>query len=283
MTVSTKPDMDNSEEVSQNNRPIAIFDSGVGGVSVLRQIYKLLPRENYIFFSDTANAPYGERTKDEVFCLTSRCMAYFMERGAKAVVLACNTATSAAAKELREKYANIPIIGLEPALKPAVLWDYEKDDTPPRVLVMATELTLREEKFQNLVRLCEGMAEVLPLPAPGLVRLVEAGKAGKAEMKTYLEDLLAPYREKGVDSVVLGCTHFPFAKKDIKEVLGDVLFFDGAEGAARQLKRRLMAENLLAFADEQNAGHIRGTVSFENSSGCKEQLELCKKLFTGDY
>ncbi|MCQ2561747.1 MAG: glutamate racemase [Clostridia bacterium] len=256
--------------------PIAVFDSGVGGISVLREIHRLLPGEDCLFFGDSKNAPYGEKSTDKVLELTSSCVDYFLEKKAKAVVLACNTATSAAAKKLREKYQDLIIIGLEPAVKPAVLWDYKKGGVPARILVMATELTLREKKFLNLASRCRDKAEIISLPAPGLVRLVESGKSGSEEMAEYLEEILAPYKENPVDSVVLGCTHFPFARADIKRILGDVPFFDGAEGAARQLKRRLKEENLLDLSGK------KGTITFENSSESGVQLALSKELFSAE-
>ena len=168
------------------------------------------------------------------------------------------------------------IIGLEPAVKPAVLWDYKKGGVPARILVMATELTLREKKFLNLASRCRDKAEIISLPAPGLVRLIESGKSGSEEMAEYLEEILAPYKENPVDSVVLGCTHFPFARADIKRILGDVPFFDGAEGAARQLKRRLKEENLLDLSGK------KGTITFENSSESGVQLALSKELFSAE-
>lgn len=258
----------------KTKKPIAVFDSGVGGISVLKAMYKLMPNEDYLFFGDSQNAPYGEKTKDEVCRLTFHCTEYFLAKDAKAIVLACNTATSAAAKALREKYTGIPIIGLEPAVKPAVLYDYPSKNKLHRILVMATPLTLREEKFLNLVRQYKDRAEILSLPAPNLVRYVENGMINSDEICEYLSSLLAPYKIHPVDSVVLGCTHFPFAKNDIKKVLGgSVLFFDGADGAARELKHQLETKGLLT--DENKKGNI----VFENSDISEKHLLLSKKLF----
>lgn len=247
--------------------PIAVFDSGMGGVSVLRQLYKLMPNENYLYFGDSINAPYGTKSTEEIRRLTSQNIEMLISRGAKAVVIACNTATSAAAKYLREKYSSFPIIGLEPALKPAVL---SKDK--PTVVVMATPLTLREEKFATLMSRFESEAQIIKLPAPRIVNLVESDKVGSAEMKAYIEELFSPYDKRGIDCVVLGCTHFPFAKKDIEAVLGsEVAFFDGGEGAARQTQRLLAQNNLL---NEQTEN---GKIIFENSDETK--IEFSKMLF----
>lgn len=260
--------------------PIAVFDSGVGGISVLKAIYRLMPWENYIFFGDSENAPYGEKTTDEVLRLTSKGVEYLLSQGAKAVVLACNTATSAAAKILREKYRDIPIIGLEPAVKPAVLYPYPDKKASRRILVMATPLTLREEKFLNLVEKYRLSAEIIPLPSPGLVRYVENELTGGDEIGEYLSSLLAPYVKEPVDAVVLGCTHFPFAKNDIKRVLGEnVLFFDGAEGAARELKHQLEARGTLL---PENGGEKGGNIIFQNSDPGGSHLKLSQKLFKTD-
>ena len=199
--------------------PIGVFDSGVGGISVLRELMALMPNENYIFFGDSANAPYGTKTLDEVVKLTCKDAAYLYEQGVKAIVVACNTATSAGVKILRERYTDIPVIGIEPALKPAVL-----SAKHPTVLVMATPMTLREEKFQNLMHRYEQDAEIIPLPCPGLVEFIERGELESEELEHFLRKLFAPYKK--ADAVVLGCTHYPFAKKMIGKILGEeVLLF----------------------------------------------------------
>ena len=213
--------------------PIGVFDSGVGGISVLRELMALMPNENYIFFGDSANAPYGTKTLDEVVKLTCKDAAYLYEQGVKAIVVACNTATSAGVKILRERYTDIPVIGIEPALKPAVL-----SAKHPTVLVMATPMTLREEKFQNLMHRYEQDAEIIPLPCPGLVEFIERGELESEELEHFLRKLFAPYKK--ADAVVLGCTHYPFAKKMIGKILGEeVLLFDGGAGTARETKRKL--------------------------------------------
>ena len=197
----------------------------------------------------------------------NQMMEALMERGAKAVVIACNTATSAAAAYLREKYPDFTFIGLEPALKPAAL-----SGENPRVLVLATPLTLKEEKFDKLMARFEGQAEFIKLPAPELVRFIESGNLDSPEEKAYLEKILAPYAGNNVDAVVLGCTHFPFARKQIQKILGEeVLVFEGSMGAAKQCQRLLDERGLLNDSEET------GTISFENSDESK--IEQCIEMF----
>lgn len=252
---------------NKKSDPIAVIDSGMGGITVLRKLYKLMPNENFIYFGDSANAPYGIKTTDEIRQLTVDGVEMLMKMGAKAIVIACNTATSAAAAGLREKYPVFPIIGLEPAVKPAAL-----SMEQPIVLVLATPLTLREKKYLKLVERFEGEATFIPLPAPELVRFIESGNLDSKEEIEYLENILAPYAGNKVDAVVLGCTHFPFARRQIQRILGDeVLVFEGGKGAARQCKRLL--ENIDLLAEEQQEGSIK----FMNSDESK--IDLCKKMF----
>lgn len=259
--------------MSTTRRPIAVFDSGMGGISVLKALVALMPQENYLFLGDSKNAPYGKKTTEEVRALTLQWADYFLKRNAKAIVIACNTATSAAIASLRQRYPEVPIVGLEPAVKPAVLQDYHKINRK-RILVMATPLTLRENKYLKLVSQYENQAEIIPLAAPELVEFVEKGMIDSIELKVYLETLLKPYCEQPVDGVVLGCTHFPFVKPMIRQVLGNQpCFFDGADGAARQTKRLLMEKKALIQSDQT------GTIVFENSDSSGEHVALSKKLF----
>lgn len=247
--------------------PIAVIDSGMGGITVLRKLYKLMPNENFIYFGDSANAPYGVKTTEEIRQLTVEGFEMLKKMGAKAIVIACNTATSAAAAGLREKYPDFPIIGLEPAVKPAAL-----SMEQPVVLVLATPLTLREEKYLKLVERFEGEATFIPLPAPELVRYIESGNLDSEEEIDYLEKILAPYAGNKVDAVVLGCTHFPFARRQIQRILGDeVLVFEGGKGAARHCKRLLEKADLLAD-DTQD-----GEITFLNSDESK--IALCEQMF----
>ena len=242
--------------------PIAVFDSGVGGISVLRELVALLPNENYLYFGDSANAPYGEKSTEEVRLLTQEAAKMLFDRGAKALVVACNTATSAAIHILREKYPEKIIIGIEPALKVAT------DRFPTgHIGIMATAVTLREEKLANQLERFP-QAKVERIPAPGLVELIEQGKADSSETKGLLGKVLAPYVGK-LDALVLGCTHYPFVRDAVENILGDkTQLLDGGAGTARQTKRCLEQAGLL------NPGP--GTVTFENSAD--QRLELSRKL-----
>ena len=227
---------------------IAVFDSGLGGISVLRHLRQMMPGERYLYFGDSANAPYGSRPTWQVRDLTLAAAEKLMaEKPLKALVLACNTATAAAVQELRKKYPGFIVIGIEPALKVAA------DNYPGgRIGVMATEVTLREEKFDTLLLRFHEHCSVTKIPMPGLVQLVEAGKLGTAEMETLLQSLLGPYIGR-LDAVVLGCTHYPLAAKDISRVLGDtVVLLDGGEGTARETRRRLISAGLL----EEGTGEL---------------------------
>jgi glutamate racemase len=249
------------------NAPIGVFDSGLGGISVLRELVKLMPQEDYLYFGDSANAPYGPRSTAEVQKLTCASAEHLLRQGCKALVIACNTATSAAIHLLREQYTDIPVIGIEPALKPAVV---EHDH--PNVLVLATEMTLREEKFHRLMQSYEDQAMIYPQPAPGIVEWVEQGKADGPEINAYLHELLEPYRQMRIDAVVLGCTHFPFAQDAVVRNLEQpVAVYDGGPGTARETRRRLAQVGLLS--DREG----KGTVHLTNSRA--DAVPLAEALF----
>ena len=233
---------------------IGVFDSGLGGISVLRHLRRVLPEEKFLYFGDSSNAPYGTKTKDEVKALTFAAAEKLMDRGIKALVVACNTATSAAINDLRAAWPDLIIIGIEPALKLAA------DKFPGGALgVMATPMTLREEKFAALMARYEGSCRVYKLPAPGLVELIESGKADSPEAEELLKNLFAACPEK-LDAVVLGCTHYPFASEALRRVLGeDVALLDGGDGTARETRRRLAAADLLRCGE--------GQIMMENSRG----------------
>ena len=244
--------------------PIGVFDSGVGGISVLRELVKILPQEHFIYFGDSANAPYGNRTTEDIRRLTLSAAQELVERGCKALVIACNTATAAAINDLRSAYPDLIIVGIEPALKVAA------DRFPGgHIGVMATPVTLREEKFaQQLSRFPDAAVSVIPVS--GLVELIEAGKTDAAETETLLRPILEPFIGK-LDALVLGCTHYPFAKTAIQNILGEkTVLLDGGEGTARETKRRLESAGLLAEGD--------GQVQLENSLGEPKMLALCARL-----
>lgn len=254
--------------MEKQTAPIAVFDSGLGGISVLRELIHQMPNENYIYFGDSANAPYGPRSTNEVETLTCQNAQMLFQMGCKALVVACNTATSVAIHRLREVYAGIPIIGIEPALKPAV-----RDFTHPNVLVMATEMTLKEEKFLNLMNSFSDEATIYRLPGPGIVESVERGVVEGSELDAYLQEIFMPFRNVLIHAVVLGCTHFPFVQKAIlKNLAQPAVIYDGADGTARETKRRLSEANLCNPMQQQ------GSVTFLNSGG-DSMIDISGKLF----
>lgn len=253
----------NIEEVQEKSSlPVGVFDSGVGGISVLREMVRLLPQEDFLFFGDSANAPYGTRSQQEIRELTLRHVSHLREEGIKAVVIACNTATSAAITALRETFTDMPVIGIEPALKPAAEM---KED--PVVLVMATPGTVGGEKFHMLSHRYEDSARIYPAACPGLVELVEAGHLEGPEVEKTLHTLLDPYLKEKPDAIVLGCTHYPFLRRAIRAVAGEgPVILDGSAGTARQLRRQLAKKDLLAQRSRP------GIVRFEMSLPGKEAL-----------
>ena len=246
---------------------IGVFDSGVGGISVLRALVDTLPNEDFVFFGDSANAPYGEKSRDQVVRLSRDIVDRLLDEGAKAIVIACNTATSAAASELRAEYAHVPIIGVEPALKPATLAPNAK-----RILVMATPITLRLDKYQQLAEKWGSGHEVISAPCPGLASRIEQGDLDEPDVIDLLEGLVGAYAGR-VDSVVLGCTHYPFVAKQIRQVVGDVPLFDGAQGTALQLQRKLAERGLLTKATAP------GHVEFLSSKPGEEEISLYRSFF----
>lgn len=243
---------------------IAVFDSGVGGISVLKELINLMPGENYLYLGDSANAPYGKKTTEEVRLLTLKNAEMLLHRGIKALVVACNTATSAAIDVLRENFPDTIILGIEPALKPAIT-----RFPTGSIGIMATDVTLREKKLQQLIDRFD-TAQVERIAAPGLVERIEQGNADTPETETLLRNILAPYAGK-LDGLVLGCTHYPFVKDTISKLLGeDTLLFDGGEGTARQTRRCLEEAGLLLDGE--------GSVTIENSLGTPALLELSYHL-----
>ena len=229
--------------------PVGIFDSGVGGLSVAREIRGLLPAEPLLYLADTAYCPYGGRPVEEIRDRSVAAVAALYERGVKAVVVACNTATGAALELLREEFP-IPILGLEPAVKPAA-----QSTRTGRVGVMATAGTLRSERFSRLVNTFAQGVEVFAVPCPGLVELVEAGETEGEPTVGALAELLAPLREAQVDTVVLGCTHYPFLREAVARVMGpDVQLLDSGRAVANHLQRVLREAGALA---ETGKGDIR--------------------------
>ncbi len=249
---------------------IGVFDSGLGGISVLRHLRQLMPGERYLYFGDSANAPYGSRSTEEVRQLTMAAAEKLLaQKPLKALVLACNTATAAAVRQLREKYPQLIVIGIEPALKVAA------DHFPGgRIGVMATEVTLREEKFDALLHRFVEHCTVTKIPMPGLVQLVESGKTAGEEVEALLRSRLEGCIGT-LDAVVLGCTHYPLAAEAISKVLGEtVVLLDGGAGTARETRRRLEKAGLL----EEGQGEL----ILENSRNDPGMTALAYQLLNGE-
>ena len=245
-------------------RPIGVFDSGVGGVSVLRELVRLLPRERFIYYGDNKNAPYGTRSEEEIRALSLDVANWLLGRDVKAMLVACNTATSAAVATLRERLS-IPVVGMEPALKPA--YELHADG---KILVLATPATLRQAKFH---RLYERYGEhAVALPCPELVEFVESGRCEGDEIDAYLARRFADVQGEKLAAAVLGCTHFSFLKKALGRALPGVPLLDGNEGSARRLEYLLRENGTLREAGE-------GSVEFFTSGDEAVFLPLMRRLF----
>ena len=250
------------------NSPIGFFDSGVGGLSVLREAISIMPNENYIYFGDSKNAPYGTKELDEVRCLTFNAADFLRKKNVKAIVVACNTATSAAIEELRNKYIDIPIIGIEPALKPAV-----KLNRKGSIIIMATPMTLREKKFKQLMLKYDDGCDIVPMPCPRLVEFVESGILEGEELEEYLRSKLKDYIEKDIAAIVLGCTHYPFIKETLAKVVGkEIPLIDGGLGTSHELQRKLKEKGTLTESE------IRGNIEIYNSTNDIKVIDFCYNL-----
>jgi glutamate racemase len=238
---------------------IGFFDSGVGGTTVLAEALRAMPDEDFLYFADTLHVPYGEKPKEEVRSHIFDGVEQMLGMGMKALVIACNTATSIAAVELRNRYS-FPIIGMEPAVKPAVLRNAEGEK---RVLVLATSLTLKEAKFKHLVSTVDQKHIVDYLSLPGLVELAEQGVFEGREPEEYLQAQLGAFDLPHYGTIVLGCTHFPLFERVFRGILPEGTdIIDGAEGTVKHLKGTLVKEGL--------AGEGSGLVHFQ-SSDCREE------------
>lgn len=223
-----------------NNNPIGVFDSGIGGLTVLKKIIEILPNEKYIYYADTDNVPYGTKPKEEVKQYINKAIDFLISQNVKAIVIACNTATSIAVKELREKYT-IPIIGIEPAVKPAV-----ENRGNKKVLIMATPTTIREDKLKDLLENLNAQENVDLIAMPKLVEFAENKEFESEQVKQYIEEQLKEYNLSDYSELVLGCTHFPFFKGVLSAIFPeDTQIIDGSKGVANRLKNILEENNLL--------------------------------------
>ena len=227
--------------------PIGIFDSGVGGLSVLREIRRELPGEELLYVADSGHAPYGGKSREAVEARSVAIVEFLLSRHAKAIVVACNTATSAAVETLRTKFT-VPIVAMEPAVKPAA------ESTRSGVIgVLATSGTLGSPNFARLHERFGAEVDILVQPCPGLVELVEAGDLAGDETRALIEKYLVPLLERQADNIVLGCTHYPFLAPLMRKIAGpDVAIIDPSPAVARELRRRLTNSGLLS--DEERTG-----------------------------
>ncbi len=232
-----------------NNAPVGVFDSGVGGLSVLGEIRALLPAESLLYVADSAHVPYGDKSPEFIRARSLAIAEFLLAQGAKALVLACNTATAAAIADLRSVYPQVPIIGMEPAVKPAAA------ATQTGVVgVLATTGTLKSAKFAALLDRFASDVRVITQPCPGLVEQIESGALRSTETRELLNAWVQPLLAEGCDTLILGCTHYPFIKPLLRELLpANVSLIDTGAAVARQLRRVLSEHELLASGPAQPA------------------------------
>ncbi|MEJ6737093.1 MAG: glutamate racemase [Flavobacteriales bacterium] len=221
------------------NSPIGIFDSGLGGLSICKEIIELLPNESIVYLADSINVPYGEKSKEDIIQLSIKNTELLLELNCKVIIVACNTATTNAISILRERF-DVPIIGIEPAIKPAAL-----QTKTGKIGVLATEGTLKSELFLSTAEQFRDSLELIEIKGENLVRLIEAGEMEKT--KPLLIKYLLPMIEAGVDNIVLGCTHYPFLIPLIKEIVPDsIVIIDSGRAVAKQTQVILSSENILS-------------------------------------
>lgn len=228
-----------------NNNPIGLFDSGIGGTSIWKEIHELMPNEDTIYLADSKNAPYGQKSKEEIIHLSSKNTEFLLNQNCKIIVVACNTATTNAIKELREKY-QVPFIGIEPAIKPAAL--HSKTQT---IGILATQGTLNSELFHQTAQQFQD-TKIIEQIGHGLVPLIEEGKINSPQIKQLLNNYLQPMIEANIDYLVLGCSHYPYLLPQIKKILPKhIKIIDSGEAVAKQTKNILSKKNSLNQENHQ--------------------------------
>jgi glutamate racemase len=237
--------------VGKAKGPIGIFDSGVGGLSVLRAIHQILPGESLIYLADQAHVPYGPRSLEQVRAFSEGITRFFLSRDAKLIVVACNTASAAALHHLRQEFPRVLFVGMEPAVKPAA------EHTQSGVVgVLATPATFQGALYASVIERFANGVTVLQSTCPGLVMEVDAGNLDTPQVRDILEKALRPMLAEGIDTVVLGCTHFPFVIPTIEDIVGpDVRVIDPAPAIARQVERLLDANSL--YSPRFKFGEVR--------------------------
>jgi glutamate racemase len=254
-----------------SNLPISIFDSGIGGLTVLRHIREQMPSESIVYVADRAHLPYGSKPDIFIQARATAISEYLLALPVKAIVVACNTATAAAIHTLRNRY-DLPIIGMEPGVKPAIA-----QSKKGIIGILATERTLGSGKFKILLERHAYGSDVFIQPCHGWVEHIEAGDRSQALTRAMIEETIAPLLAKGIDTLVLGCTHYPFLIDPIKQVVGDeIRIIDTGLAVAAQLHRRLLENDLL------NNDADNGTLSFRCSGPLDEMRELLTRLWGAD-
>lgn len=255
----------------QNNLPVGFYDSGVGGVSVLRESVKLLPHENFIYFGDMANAPYGTKTEDEIKDCSLASGEFLFRAGVKAIVIACNTATSIVVQEMRQRY-RIPVISIEPAIKPAL-----EQHSEGGILVLATPATLQQKRYGALVERLNATGRVVNVACENLADLVENEFENKKILLDYLSGQMLPYKDSDIRGIVIGCTHYSFISDLIlqaaRDVLGEVDLYDGRFGTARHLAHVLEENGLLNDASTSE-GKIQFFTSAPDEAAAIQKLQF---------
>lgn len=232
-----------------NNNPIGLFDSGIGGTSIWKEIHQLLPNEDTIYLADSKNAPYGEKSKEEIIHLSCKNTEFLLNENCKIIVVACNTATTNAIKELRDKY-DVPFIGIEPAIKPAALHSQTQ-----KIGILATKGTLNSELFYKNVEQFQDI-QIMEQIGFGLVELIENGKINSSEMKNLLTQYLTPMIESNIDYLVLGCSHYPYLIPQIKKIIpNNIKIIDSGEAVAKQTKK-ILAEKVGLRGFDKKSTHL---------------------------
>ena len=249
--------------------PIGIFDSGVGGISVLRAIREQMPEESVIYFGDQGHIPYGPRPMEQIQGFSEAITEFLLERDAKIIVVACNTASAAALTYLRQRFPDVPFVGMEPAVKPAA----EHTETG-KVGVLATPATFQGTLYASVVERFANGVELFQHTCPGLVQKIELGKLDSKETRRILEEALLPMLEKNIDTVVLGCTHYPLVIPLMQQIVGEnVRVIDPALAVARQTGRLLVARGM------RNDSSMKGNVKFYTSGDPDTLKSLLPVLF----
>jgi len=258
----------------KDTNPIGLFDSGIGGTSIWKEVHALLPNENTIYLADSKNAPYGSKTKEEIFALSSKNTEFLLNNNCKIIVVACNTATTNAIKELRAKY-DVPFIGIEPAIKPAAL----KSKTHC-IGILATKGTLNSALFHNSVK-SHPDVKIIEQIGHGLVQLIENGDINSPEMNELLESYLLPMVEKKIDYLVLGCSHYPYLIPQIKKIIPpNINIIDSGEAVAKQTQNILTQNNIL---NTSNKVAVKVFYSNSNPKVLENILEFKEKVIYKNF